>query len=901
MKRTLTGIVAASMVLGTMVPAALAATTASTVGGRKAISVNGAVVSNPFTRVANDAGTPTSYMGVWYLGQAVTAAGGSYTWNPSTKTFNIVAPGVTASSLTIPGGVGTGNTTIQVNGTTVKMVNSYAWQDPAGGKSDITTFMPVFYLQEIFGQLGGSSWNGSTFNFKTFVATPTPPTATTPALSNMTVANATSGTGSSSSPAVSLTGSKMTFSTTLTDSMGNPVANTQVTFNFTEYGQLPSNMPTVYNANGNVVSETTSGANAQYQVYTNAQGVASISVQGPSGVTYAYQVNATAPYQNANGTTLSTGNIYAEFVANNQAGISPLAPSTAAYNATIGTSVPVTVALPPNSAGLAQSGTLVTFTATGGSAYFTNASGGYLGKVVSVPANSSGVAQIFLTDGSPDAGVSVAATLPTGSTTVAPPTTYFNFIQAGVATQVGNLSVSNTNPNAGQNVVVSGTIEDAAGNPMPNSTVLLVGSSSSGDFGYLTGTTTTDFPSVNIGNGVPATSNYGDVLTTDAAGNFSVTMTDTKAEQGTWTLYPVTSGLVSGGALTNGSGNITFAAGSSLTQLAVAGLEAGLSNNATSVTGLVASDTGTANVWIEPQNSLGNGITGQSFTYNVSVNNGGDISSINGTTLTNAVSALTVTETYTAASGSTPASYAITVPGQTAPIAVNATQEDLNFGITNSSTGATTVTVSSGSYTATAKINFTASGQTQATNFAPAQVTLGQGASQTFTYQVQDAQGNPVANAPTILAYNPADLTGAWITAVNGTTLAEGIGTNGVSEPTPIPLYSSGYTLDYGTGSQSVYVPGVVSWTTPGQVTVYSDASGNVSVTIQNGNVSYWGGTGSVTSSGTGATSGTTTIFTYGHNTDTTKGAVYFGNTSSGATGYYGTGSTPSAIGSIGW
>ena len=126
LKRTLTGIVAASMVLGTMVPAAFAATTASTIGGQKAISVGGNVVSKPYTRVAKNGGTSTSFMGIWYLGQAVKAAGGSYTWDPSTKTFNITMPGVDASQISLPGGVGSGNTTIQVNGTTVKMVDSYA-------------------------------------------------------------------------------------------------------------------------------------------------------------------------------------------------------------------------------------------------------------------------------------------------------------------------------------------------------------------------------------------------------------------------------------------------------------------------------------------------------------------------------------------------------------------------------------------------------------------------------------------------------------------------------------------------------------------------------------------------------------------------------------------------------
>jgi hypothetical protein len=167
LKRTLKGIAAASIVLGMMAPAAFASTVTSTVGGRKAISVDGKIVSQPFTRVAKEGNVSTSYMGIWYLGQAIKAAGGDWSWDPANKVFSITIPGVDPSKLNIPGGVGTGNSSIVINGTVVKKVNSFAAKDPAGGKQD-TTFMPIYYLGEIFGQLGGSSWDGNTFAFKHF-------------------------------------------------------------------------------------------------------------------------------------------------------------------------------------------------------------------------------------------------------------------------------------------------------------------------------------------------------------------------------------------------------------------------------------------------------------------------------------------------------------------------------------------------------------------------------------------------------------------------------------------------------------------------------------------------------------------------------------------------------------
>lgn len=171
LKRALVvGMVAASIVLGTAVPAAFATT--STVGGRKVVSVNGTVVSEPYTRVALDSGNETSYIGVWYLGQAVRSAGGNYSWDATNKVFNLTIPGVDPSKISIPGGVGFGNTTIQVNGTTVKKFNSFAAQDPASGTVDITTFVPLFYIGEVFNAVGGgASWNGNTFAFKTFATT----------------------------------------------------------------------------------------------------------------------------------------------------------------------------------------------------------------------------------------------------------------------------------------------------------------------------------------------------------------------------------------------------------------------------------------------------------------------------------------------------------------------------------------------------------------------------------------------------------------------------------------------------------------------------------------------------------------------------------------------------------
>ncbi|MCL6601197.1 MAG: hypothetical protein K6T81_21065, partial [Alicyclobacillus macrosporangiidus] len=289
MKRALTGIAAASMVLGAFAPATFAATGANgwkyTVAHQLPIVVNGQVLSNPFELVANDSGNQTAYFPVYYFNQALNSIGYTATWDGSTHTWAITAPDVDATKISIPGGVGTGNTTITVNGTVVKKINTYAAKDPAGGPSaGYTTYFPAFYINEVFSSLGAKvSFSGQTG----LSITKQQPQNTSYTLSNLTASGGTSGDGSVSNPALSLNGQAITLSTTLTDANGNPVPNTAVTFNVSNYGNYPSTLPTVKNASGTVVSGTQQTNAEQYTVYTDSNGVAKVTISGPSGSTIA--------------------------------------------------------------------------------------------------------------------------------------------------------------------------------------------------------------------------------------------------------------------------------------------------------------------------------------------------------------------------------------------------------------------------------------------------------------------------------------------------------------------------------------------------------------------------------------------------------------------------------------
>ncbi len=288
MKRTLTTVAAAAIALGTIVPMAFANTTSSTVGGQKAISVNGTVVSNPFTRVANDAGTQTSYIGVWYLGQAVKAAGGDYNWDSSTKVFAITAPGVDASKISVQGGVGTGDTDITVNGVLVKKVNSFAAQDPAGSKSDITTYMPLFYLGEIFGNLGGSSWDGNTFGFQKFVQVGAAASVKLAASTSSLVADGTT------KSATSITG-------TVIDANGNTVSDYNGPVNVSVNGTDVTLDKTSYTA-ANGVFTVTATNNASAKALDTDQIIASLpGVTGSTGIVTLSEVAPTAKYIDVTG------------------------------------------------------------------------------------------------------------------------------------------------------------------------------------------------------------------------------------------------------------------------------------------------------------------------------------------------------------------------------------------------------------------------------------------------------------------------------------------------------------------------------------------------------------------------------------------------------------------------
>lgn len=149
---------AALMALGTAVPTVFASTSGAPHVFKSEITLDGKVLSQPYSTVHNDGYGNTTYMPMYYIDNALKKAGYTVSWNGSTWSLTSKASNLDFSNLA----VGSGNTTITVNGKIVKKINSIAMRDPAGGKhAAVTTYIPIYYVQPLLEALGiKNTWNG---------------------------------------------------------------------------------------------------------------------------------------------------------------------------------------------------------------------------------------------------------------------------------------------------------------------------------------------------------------------------------------------------------------------------------------------------------------------------------------------------------------------------------------------------------------------------------------------------------------------------------------------------------------------------------------------------------------------------------------------------------------------
>ncbi|MHB1630271.1 MAG: beta strand repeat-containing protein, partial [Bacilli bacterium] len=464
------------------------------------------------------------------------------------------------------------------------------------------------------------------------------------------------------------------------------------------------------------------------------------------------------------------------------------------------------------------------------------------------------------------------------------------------------------------NVTVTGTLQDALGNPVANAQLLVssndVGSYVNGTTTTAFPNAVPASGALVSSTGAP----YGTVVTTNSSGAFSVTLTGSGAagQFSLWTVQNGEVGSQLGSPIyityAGSSSSISSVGVSTNNQQALS-----FTNNAGPVTTLPSTQYNVisgGNLEIAAYNSLpGDYLYGNpnaSVSYTVTGTSGGDITSIDGVSmggsggmpndptsvtvtlqptktasatqtnqvynvLVNNVSIGTESVTYTFNSSGVPTAAAISSPG-TAVKLPSATSVDsftqpsdlgnslgssggplidaVNVGVNSTSTGTANFTFTSNSAKATAAPTFTGGAPVKVATLSPQASSINPGQTETVTFTLEDANGNPVPNSLATLTSDGSN-SDLWVTQVNGQTLQqnESVGTTYTAMPTPFPLFPltsttlpSVDTLGY----TSVNVPGVAygnvpSTGTPGsKFNVYTNSKGQFTLTFAAGSVSAY-------------------------------------------------------------
>lgn len=696
----------------------------------------------------------------------------------------------------------------------------------------------------------------------------TTPASTAPNLTNLTLTGQTVGTGTQTAPAVAIDGNTISLSTTLTDASGNPLSGVQVTFDLT-------GATTDVLANGSSITGSTVTAT------TNSSGVATLTLQYEGVGTAALSVQASAPFTSSG---VMSNTAYVQW---GQAGGVVLSQSTTSaeystYNNPSQGVVTYTATVLPESGLSSLSGIPVTFnlTTSGSNApYFTNSQGSVNLSTTTFVANTNaeGQAVAYVNSVLPQASYSTAATTASVdasatvnnvTTTTSTETTTWNVPGVPAMLSTAGWTESNTAPSAGTQVTLSGTVVDALGNPVPNANLEVVGTpGTAGTDSYVSNGTTTAFPTNPPSNSSElAGSTYGEEITTNASGNFSFVVTDSAAETDTYTLYDVMPSGYFNTSSNLGSTTVTFGPATTVTAMGVGAGQNSLLGSYTSstspstvpstLTGMMVPagtlstnpSATTAQVEAAPYleiggyNTVGSQValspTNPSVSYVISGNNSGQIAAVDGVELSAPVSSATITFTYTGSSNKP----SITVNGNSITPATYPTLFSNNdplvyVTIQDAKSESDLFTITSGSAKATATVDFSTAA-VNSVSLTPSFVQTVLGQPVTVTLTAEDVNGNPVPNSSLYL--NSTNLTGLFITAVNGQALTQYI--NGVSEPTPIPLFSNATT-----GYPSVYASDIsatgIGLSSAPSVTLTTGSNGQVTITLQNGNVGYWNGT----------------------------------------------------------
>lgn len=248
------------------------------------VNVNGQTVSTPYGIAENDGSSTTTYLSLYYIDQALQKLDYTATWDGTNKTWSITTnTSPDFSSMT----VGTGNTSIEVNGTVVKKVNTIVQPDPQT-KSQ-TTYVPIFYVGEVLQDLGVTeTWDGTAHVWS--ISNEDSSSGTTTQSVKIPKAQVESSNGSSN---IAVTGTTPNAVLTLYTSAGTRVLSTSADANGDgTFYNVPAGSYYVTASVGNV--ESAKSNSVKVDASSTVQTTPSIFASESNGVWY-IEVNNTAP------------------------------------------------------------------------------------------------------------------------------------------------------------------------------------------------------------------------------------------------------------------------------------------------------------------------------------------------------------------------------------------------------------------------------------------------------------------------------------------------------------------------------------------------------------------------------------------------------------------------------
>ncbi|GEO27490.1 hypothetical protein Alches_25920 [Alicyclobacillus hesperidum subsp. aegles] len=150
-----------------------------------AVSINGSVLSTPGHIAEKDPfggakAAVTSFLPIWYIDEALGKLNVKVSWDGVNGVLNFTTPsGMTVNYPSTPKAVAinSGTMEIQINGKVVTYAPRISYYD--SGTVNLTTFIPVYYLEKALGYMGVTTgWNGTDWTMQYGSTTVTPPTNT---------------------------------------------------------------------------------------------------------------------------------------------------------------------------------------------------------------------------------------------------------------------------------------------------------------------------------------------------------------------------------------------------------------------------------------------------------------------------------------------------------------------------------------------------------------------------------------------------------------------------------------------------------------------------------------------------------------------------------------------------